>query len=50
MIAKEIIRGNVPYPPIEKVVFNRKPNKLYVGTITEFSVEVYDKAGLKEMN
>ena len=38
---------NVPYPPIEKVVFNRKPNKLYVGTITEFSVEVYDKAGLK---
>ena len=37
---------NVPYPPIEKVVFNRKPNKLYVGTITEFSVEVFDKAGL----
>ena len=37
---------NVPYPPIEKVVFNRKPNKLYVGTITEFSVEVYDKSGL----
>ena len=37
---------NVPYPPIDKVVFNRTPKKLYVGTITEFSVEVIDKAGL----
>ena len=28
---------NVPYPPIDKVVFNRPPKNLYVGTITEFS-------------
>ena len=42
--AKLII--NVPYPPIEKVVFNKKPKQLFTKTFTEFSVKVIDEAGL----
>ena len=41
---------NVPYPPLDKIVFNKTPNKLYVGTITEFLVEVFDISGLTREN
>jgi hypothetical protein len=37
---------NVPYPPIDHLVFNQTPGKLYTETSTSFSVEVVDEAGL----
>ena len=37
---------NVPYPPLDRLVFNKTPKKLYAGTTTTFSVEVFDKANL----
>ena len=37
---------NVPYPPVDRLVFNHTPNKLYTETSTSFSVEVIDEAGL----
>ncbi|SVB19141.1 uncharacterized protein METZ01_LOCUS171995, partial [marine metagenome] len=37
---------NVPYPPVDHLVFNQIPNKLYTETSTSFSVEVIDEAGL----
>jgi len=37
---------NVPYPPIDHLVFNQTPSKLYTETSTSFSVEVIDEAGL----
>ena len=37
---------NVPSPPIDRIVFNQTPAKLYVGTATALSVEVFDKAEL----
>ncbi|MCS5615923.1 MAG: hypothetical protein NZ771_08980, partial [Candidatus Marinimicrobia bacterium] len=37
---------NVPYPPVDRLVFNQTPNKLYTETSTSFSVEVIDEAGL----
>jgi len=37
---------NVPYPPVDRLVFNQMPNKLYTETSTSFSVEVIDEAGL----
>ena len=38
---------NVPYPPLDRIVFNQRPSKLYSGTSTPFSVEVFDEADLK---
>jgi len=37
---------NVPYPPVDHLVFNQTPGKLYTETSTSFSVEVIDEAGL----
>ena len=37
---------NVPSPPIDRIVFNQTPSKLYVGTATALSVEVFDEAEL----
>jgi len=37
---------NVPFPPIDHLVFNQTPSKLYTETSTSFSVEVIDEAGL----
>jgi len=37
---------NVPFPPVDHLVFNQIPNKLYTETSTSFSVEVIDEAGL----
>jgi hypothetical protein len=41
---------NVPFPPIEKIIFNQPPKKLYVKTSTLFSVKVIDKATLTRKN
>ncbi|MDG2398583.1 MAG: hypothetical protein P8M59_04630, partial [Candidatus Marinimicrobia bacterium] len=41
---------NVPYPPIDYLVFNQTPSKLYTQTSTSFSVEVIDEAGLTRDN
>ena len=38
---------NVPYPPLDRIVFNQRPSKLYSGTSTPLSVEVFDEAALK---
>ena len=44
------IRGalvvNVPSPPVDRIIFNQKPSKLYVQTATAISVEVFDEADL----
>jgi len=44
------IRGalvvNVPSPPVDRIIFNQKPSKLYVQTATALSVEVFDEADL----
>ncbi|HIB27321.1 MAG TPA: hypothetical protein EYO49_06825, partial [Candidatus Marinimicrobia bacterium] len=37
---------NVPYPPVDHLVFNQTPSKLYTKTSTSFSVEVIDEADL----
>ena len=37
---------NVPYPPLDRIVFDKMPKKLYAGTVTSFEVEVFDKANL----
>ena len=37
---------NIPAPPLDRIVFNQEPSKLYAGTVTAFSVEVFDKADL----
>ena len=37
---------NVPFPPLDRIVFNQQPSKLYQGTTTLLSVEVFDKANL----
>ena len=37
---------NVPYPPLDRIVFDKMPEKLYAGTVTSFEVEVFDKANL----
>ena len=37
---------NVPSPPIDRIVFNQTPSKLYSGTTTPLSVEVFDEADL----
>ena len=37
---------NVPWPPLDRIVFNQKPSKLYSGTTTPLSVEVFDEADL----
>ena len=41
---------NVPFPPIDHIVFNQTPSKLYAETSTSFSVEVIDEAGLTREN
>ena len=41
---------NVPFPPIDHIVFNQMPSKLYTETSTSFSVEVIDEAGLTRDN
>ena len=41
---------NVPFPPIDHIVFNQTPRKLYTETSTSFSVEVIDEAGLTREN
>ena len=41
---------NVPFPPIDHIVFNQTPSKLYTETSTSFSVEVIDEAGLTREN
>ena len=38
---------NVPSPPLDRIVFNQRPSKLYSGTSTPLSVEVFDEADLK---
>ena len=38
---------NVPAPPLDRIVFNQRPSKLYSGTSTPLSVEVFDEADLK---
>ena len=38
---------NVPYPPLDRIVFNQRPSKLYSGTSTPLSVVVFDEADLK---
>ena len=38
---------NVPSPPLDRIVFNQRPTKLYSGTSTPLSVEVFDEADLK---
>ena len=35
---------DVPKPPINQLVFSKTPSKLYVGTLTQFTVKVFDKA------
>jgi len=47
---REQLVVNVPYPPIDYLVFNQTPSKLYTETSTSFSVEVIDEAGLKRDN
>ena len=37
---------NVPSPPVDRIVFNQTPSKLYSGTTTPLSVEVFDEADL----
>ena len=45
------IRANliikVPSPPLDRIVFNQRPSKLYSGTSTPLSVVVFDEADLK---
>ena len=41
---------NVPFPPIDHLVFNQTPSKLYTETSTSFSVEAIDEAGLTREN
>ena len=36
----------VPYPPLDRIVFEEPQSKLYVGTAVNFSTTVYDKADL----
>ncbi len=43
---REELVVNVPYPPVDRLVFNQTPSKLYTETSTSFSVEVIDEAGL----
>ncbi len=38
---------NVPSPPLDRIVFNQRPSKLYSGTSTPLSVVVFDEANLK---
>ena len=38
---------NVPSPPLDRIVINQRPTKLYSGTSTPLSVEVFDEADLK---
>ena len=38
---------NVPSPPLDRIVFNQRPSKLYSGTSTPLSVVVFDEADLK---
>ena len=47
---REQLVVNVPYPPIDYLVFNQTPSKLYTETSTSFSVEVIDEAGLTRDN
>ncbi|HIC37463.1 MAG TPA: hypothetical protein EYO80_07270, partial [Candidatus Marinimicrobia bacterium] len=35
---------DVPKPAIDQLVFSKTPSKLYVGTVTQFMVKVFDKA------
>ena len=35
---------DVPKPAIDQIVFSKTPSKLYVGTVTQFMVKVFDKA------
>ena len=38
---------NVPSPPLDRIVFNQRPSKLYSGTSTPLSVVVFEEADLK---
>ncbi|MEA1881153.1 MAG: Ig-like domain-containing protein [Candidatus Marinimicrobia bacterium] len=36
----------VPYPPLDRIVFNDPQSKIYVGTSINYSITVYDQADL----
>jgi len=36
----------VPYPPLDRIVFNEAKSKVYVGTATNYSTTVFDQAEL----
>ncbi|MGY8786919.1 MAG: hypothetical protein ACKVH5_01325 [Fidelibacterota bacterium] len=37
---------NVPFPPLDRIVFNDPVSKMYVGTSVNYSAKVFDKANL----
>ena len=37
---------NVPFPPLDRIVFNDPVSKVYVGTSVNYSAQVFDKANL----
>jgi len=40
----------VPYPPLDRIVFNEPKSKIYVGTATNYSTTVFDQAELVRNN
>ena len=40
----------VPYPPLDRIVFNESKSKVYVGTATNYSTTVFDQAELVRNN
>ena len=38
---------DVPKPPVDKIVFKVKPSKLYVGTVTNLTAKIIDKAKIE---
>ncbi|GIT74076.1 MAG: hypothetical protein Ct9H300mP29_0700 [Candidatus Neomarinimicrobiota bacterium] len=36
----------VPYPPLDRIVFNEPKSKVYAGTATNYSTTVFDQAEL----
>ena len=43
---KDSIPIKVPYPPLEKIIFNKSQISIYEGTSVELKGKVYDEAGL----
>ena len=40
----------VPYPPLDRIVFNEPKSRVYVGTATNYSTTVFDQAELVRNN